>query len=94
MFQACSDAVTAAAEAGATATLVPRTFFVAWNGVLTMVYDGFPPGLVEAKAALTGTQALPLKKENFGSKWRASPAAFRTPPTRNEMGALIAMARL
>ena len=69
MFRACSDAVSAAAQAGAVSTLVPRTFFVAWNGVLTVVYDGFPPGLAAAKSALAA-QGLPLRSENFGSKWR------------------------
>ena len=68
MFARCADAVTAAAADCAPATLIPETFFVAWNGVLTLVYEGFPPGLAGAKAALA-EQGLPLKKENFGSKW-------------------------
>ena len=43
--------------------------FVAWNGVLVLVYQGFPPALVRAKQCL-GQGVVPrLKRENFGSKW-------------------------
>mmetsp|Transcript_14691 Transcript_14691/g.37746 ORF Transcript_14691/g.37746 Transcript_14691/m.37746 type:complete len:263 (+) Transcript_14691:272-1060(+) len=48
--------------------LNPVRFFVSWNGVLTLVYSGFPPALVKLKAAMRGSfEALPT--ENPGSKW-------------------------
>ena len=47
--------------------LRPQTYFVAWNGVLTLVYDGFPPVLVGIKARLNEEDGLP--PENFGSRW-------------------------
>ncbi len=47
--------------------LRPQTYFVAWNGVLTLVYDGFPPVLAGIKARLSEEDGLP--PENFGSRW-------------------------
>ena len=47
--------------------LRPQTYFVAWNGVLTLVYDGFPPVLAGIKARLNEEDGLP--PENFGSRW-------------------------
>ena len=47
--------------------LRPQTYFVAWNGVLTLVYDGFPPVLAGSKAWLNEEDGLP--PENFGSRW-------------------------
>ena len=47
--------------------LRPQTYFVAWNGVLTLVYEGFPPVLAGIKARLNEEDALP--PENFGSRW-------------------------
>lgn len=42
--------------------------FCAWNGVLVLVYDVFPPALVQTKQILA--DSVPnLKRENFGSKW-------------------------
>lgn len=61
-------AVTASTLAGATAALRPRTFFVAWNGVIALVYNGFPKPLAAVKSALS-ERAPTLRKENFGSKW-------------------------
>ena len=53
----------------ATATqLEPRSFFVAWSGVLVLAYDGFTPPLASIKRALNES-ALPLCRESFGSKW-------------------------
>mmetsp|Transcript_34254 Transcript_34254/g.68204 ORF Transcript_34254/g.68204 Transcript_34254/m.68204 type:complete len:271 (-) Transcript_34254:122-934(-) len=59
----------AAATASATA-LVPRAFFVAWNGVLVLMFDGFPQPLVHIKGCLNET-ALELRMvpESFGSTW-------------------------
>ena len=47
--------------------LRPQTYFVAWNGVLALVYDGFPPVLAGIKARLNEEDDLP--PENFGSRW-------------------------
>ncbi len=45
--------------------------FISWNGCIVLVYDGFPPPLVQAKTRITSNNnaALHLKEENFGSKW-------------------------
>jgi len=62
-------AVLRRAAAAATATqLEPRSFFVAWSGVLVLAYDGFTPPLASIKRALNES-ALPLCRESFGSKW-------------------------
>jgi len=42
--------------------------FVAWNGVIVLVYKGFPRSLMLAKERLC-TLLPGLKDENFGSKW-------------------------
>ena len=52
---------------GASCVLRPQTYFVAWNGVLTLVYAGFPPVLAGIKARLNEEDDLP--PENFGSRW-------------------------
>lgn len=44
------------------------SLFVAWNGVIVLVYEGFPPALKKAKE-LIKAQIPILKDENFGSKW-------------------------
>lgn len=62
-------AVLRRAAAAATATqLEPRSFFVAWSGVLVLAYDGFTPPLASIKRALNESE-LPLCRESFGSKW-------------------------
>ena len=44
--------------------------FVSWNGCIVLVFDGFPPPLVQAKTRIENNSArLHLKEENFGSKW-------------------------
>eukprot|EP00986_Skeletonema_menzelii_P000947 scaffold266_cov76-Skeletonema_menzelii.AAC.12 len=44
--------------------------FVSWNGCIVLVYDGFPPPLVQAKTRIENHDTrLHLKEENFGSKW-------------------------
>ena len=52
---------------GDSCVLRPQTYFVAWNGVLTLVYAGFPPMLAGIKARLNEEDGLP--PENFGSRW-------------------------
>ena len=62
-------AVLRRAAAAATATqLEPRSFFVAWSGVLVLAYDGFTPPLASVKRTLNESE-LPLCRESFGSKW-------------------------
>ncbi|KAJ3222766.1 hypothetical protein HDU81_009616 [Chytriomyces hyalinus] len=46
--------------------LEPKAFFVAWRGVLTLAFTGFPVELVGLKQKL---DTLPLRRENQGSKW-------------------------
>ena len=61
---------------GDSCVLRPQTYFVAWNGVLTLVYDGFPPVLAGIKARLNEEDGLP--PENFGSRWpKTTLAALR-----------------
>ena len=59
------------AENASSCVLRPCSFFVAWNGVLTLVYSGFPPQLAKIKSKLNEAE-FGLKKENFGSKWPKS----------------------
>ncbi|KAK9826359.1 hypothetical protein WJX81_001998 [Elliptochloris bilobata] len=48
--------------------LRPRTFFVSWQGVLTLAFRGLPPALVELKAGLEAAHDS-LPRENSGSRW-------------------------
>lgn len=48
--------------------LRPFSFFVSWQGVLTLAYRGFPPALVCLKQQI-GDYYSSLPKENPGSKW-------------------------
>ncbi|MBW1849925.1 MAG: hypothetical protein JRJ15_00535 [Deltaproteobacteria bacterium] len=46
----------------------PREFFIAWEGVPTLAYQGFSNTLLEIKEAVT--RSVPgLKPENPGSRW-------------------------
>lgn len=78
-------AVAGCASGCKSATLQPRDFFVAWNGVICIVYEGFPPSLVGLKEALAGVKlsdAARLRPENFGSKWpKTSLGALRDEET-------------
>jgi len=48
--------------------LEPVRFFVSWNGVVTIVFSGWPYSVIDMKQSLESS--LPnLKKEDFGSKW-------------------------
>lgn len=42
--------------------------FISWNGCIVLVYDGFPPPLVQAKTRIASNNNAALH-ENFGSKW-------------------------
>ena len=81
-------ALPAVQQAAATCTpcaLKPCALFAAWSGVLTMVYEGFPPPLAAIKTALNNDEALRsahLAAENFGSRWpKTSLAALRSAST-------------
>jgi hypothetical protein len=52
----------------------PREFFISWNGVPTLAYQGFSPTLLEIKKEIDeknkyDKKVLGLKEENSGSKW-------------------------
>ena len=49
-------------------TLRGRAFFVAWNGVLTMAYEGWTEGVARYKRALNDPE-VGLQEEAHGSKW-------------------------
>ena len=65
------DAATAVLSAAALPATVLRphseSLFVAWNGVLALVYDGFPPPMALAKERLSTLSGM--QPEKFGSKW-------------------------
>ena len=46
----------------------PKEFFVAWQGVLTLAYEGFTPPLAYIKQEL-GNKIKGLRPENPGSRW-------------------------
>jgi hypothetical protein len=48
-----------------------RRFFIAWNGVATLAYTGFPTH-IEATKATINKEVVSLKSENAGSKWPKS----------------------
>jgi len=66
----CLVAIQEAAQGIPPATLTPVAFFVAWNGVITLGFEGFPPPLVTLKLRLEASrERLGLPLEGFGSKW-------------------------
>jgi hypothetical protein len=57
---------------GVPALLVPKSFFMAWGGVLVVAFDGFPPALAAVKQALNAHlagQCAGHSREPFGSRW-------------------------
>ncbi|KAJ3329269.1 hypothetical protein HDU76_008256 [Blyttiomyces sp. JEL0837] len=54
-----------------TCNLTPKAFFIAWNGVLTLAFEGFPSPIVNLKTTLNNDPLLTkvLSPENSGSKW-------------------------
>lgn len=50
-------------------SLQPISFFVAWNGVFILVYDGFTDELLTLKTTLDKLYGSVLPKENPGSKY-------------------------
>eukprot|EP00978_Attheya_sp_CCMP212_P015039 scaffold38670_cov50-Attheya_sp.AAC.5 len=65
---ACSTVLSAASECNVT-KLEPKAYFVAWNGVLCLMFTGFPPSLEHLKNLLNDGSNNAWKKEGFGSKW-------------------------
>eukprot|EP01025_Chloroclados_australasicus_P020948 TRINITY_DN2201_c1_g2_i2.p1 TRINITY_DN2201_c1_g2~~TRINITY_DN2201_c1_g2_i2.p1 ORF type:complete len:240 (+),score=14.30 TRINITY_DN2201_c1_g2_i2:141-860(+) len=55
-------------EAIPESTLTPLSFFISWQGVLTIAYSGFPESLLKLKLQLL-EKCENLPKENSGSKW-------------------------
>lgn len=51
-----------------TTAVYPREYFISWNGVPTLAYQGFSPTLLEIKKEIDDKK-LGLKPENSGSKW-------------------------
>lgn len=51
-----------------TCILKPFSFFISWQGVLTLAYRGFPPALLALKQNIADLYGS-LPKENPGSKW-------------------------
>lgn len=61
----------------------PIKFFVSWNGVLCLVYKGFPPPVARLKTFLS--IACDLPQENPGSRWpKTSLAALNDEMTLTE----------
>ncbi len=56
------------ASATPTTALTPRRFFVAWYGVLTLAFEGWPPAFLTLKQEIE-TQLPNLAPENPGSRW-------------------------
>ncbi|KAL7466427.1 hypothetical protein ACHAXS_006720, partial [Conticribra weissflogii] len=59
----------------------PKSFFVSWNGVLVLLFQGFPLSLEQLKDSLNEectNRVSGYKAENFGSKWaKVTLAALR-----------------
>jgi hypothetical protein len=56
-----------AASPPSSCLLHPGAFFLAWQGVLTLAFSGWPPALAAFKASLNAAGVL--KSEGAGSKW-------------------------
>ncbi|KAJ3391334.1 hypothetical protein HDU92_009101 [Lobulomyces angularis] len=49
-------------------SLKAKDFFIAWHGVLTLAFTGFPNSVETLKSKLTKAKIIPTP-ENFGSRW-------------------------
>ncbi|KAJ3211273.1 Lanosterol synthase (Oxidosqualene--lanosterol cyclase) [Entophlyctis luteolus] len=83
-FKALTMNINALVEQTPKTRLVPRAFFVAWRGVLTLAFTGFPASLVALKQNIDASIGSILHPENSGSKW---PKA-RVPETKMTLAAL------
>ncbi len=59
-------------QSTASCTLRPLTPLVAWHGVLTLAFSGFPRPLAHLKQQINVSYASTLKAENSGSQWPKS----------------------
>ncbi len=83
-LEACTALIRAE---GAACSLRANEFFVAWNGVLTLVYTGFPPAMARIKARLGAVPWARFRPENSGSMWpKTTLGALRegSPPLKLE----------
>lgn len=75
--------------------LRPRAFFVAWSGVLTLVFEGWPPPAARFKASLRAAHGACLPAEDPGSRFPkvtlAALRASRTPLELDELERLLAL---
>ena len=64
---------------------IAKSIFISWNGVLCLIFDGFPHPLEELKKCLNATcSQLEYKSENFGSQWaKVTLAGVRDPSETN-----------
>ena len=51
-----------------TSYISPYAFFVSWNGVLTLAFNGFAPAIINLKSRLIDAHPA-LPPEASGSKW-------------------------
>ncbi|KAL7513128.1 hypothetical protein ACHAXN_011699 [Cyclotella atomus] len=64
-------------QAGPAVSLTPKSFFISWNSVLVLLFDGFPPALEQFKLQLNNQCSVSgYKTENFGSQWAKITLAF------------------
>jgi hypothetical protein len=58
-------------ESTSTSYVEPYAFFISWQGVLTLAFDGFPPAILDMKQRIAA-QHPALPPESSGSKWPKS----------------------
>ncbi len=58
-----------------TSQLVPESFFIAWNGVLVLVFRKFTSSILSLKAEIDSSLESVICKENPGSKYPKSTIA-------------------
>ncbi|KAJ3079602.1 hypothetical protein HDU99_010503 [Rhizoclosmatium hyalinum] len=68
MVQTSGQLATLVAQTKST-KLQPHSFFVAWRGVMTLAFSGFPNELVGLKERIQANLGSVLPPENMGSKW-------------------------
>lgn len=73
-----------------TCFLQPYVFFVTWGGPLTLAYSGFPPALINLKAAIASV-CRGLPPENAGSKWPKVICPRSGPPIRNSIAVYLSV---
>eukprot|EP00850_Spirogloea_muscicola_P019449 SM000190S04885 [mRNA] locus=s190:168772:176683:- [translate_table: standard] len=71
----------------------PVEFFVAWQGVLTVIYHGIPPAFEELKLAIEGLSPA-VVRENPGSKWPKTSLACLRDGVRLSPHQLLALRRI